>query len=68
MPWGVFRRAVSKVIPRPGHADIDEAAIMVTDRIDPGTENGDSGIGPLAEQISRAVGEIGDQLCRQGHN
>ena len=31
------------------HADVDKEAIVMPDRLDPGTERGDEWIGPLGE-------------------
>ena len=44
--------------PSSRHTDVDKAAIIMPDRIDPGPKRWDSGVGPVAEQVSRTESEV----------
>src|SRR5271169_2356895 len=51
-------RAGGALYPSSRHTDVDKAAIIMPDRIYPGPKRWDSGVGPVAEQVSRTESEV----------
>ena len=46
--------------PASRHADVDEPAIAMPDRVDAGTKRRNGGVWPVSEKVSRAVRKIGN--------
>ena len=62
IPCGVFRWIVPAVIPLHRHADIDQAAILVPDRVHARAKRRNGMIGPIRERAGVTAGQFSDNF------